>query len=118
MACRLNPHLTKVKIIYLTPVDLFVSICWYPTDLLFYISADSETKIELKDHIFHELSTNNEFISHNGGWKMTCSSMPTEAKKRRVEYDENLNHLDSYSRHRKLPQVTIGHFLYFRSFGS
>lgn len=57
-----------------------------------------------KDHIYHELSTNNEFISHNGGWKMTCSSMPTEAKKRRVEYDENLNHLDSYSRHRKLPQ--------------
>ena len=118
MACRLNPHLTKVKIIYLTPVDLFVSTYWYPTDLLFYISADSETKTEFKDHIFHELSTNNEFISHNGGWKMTCSSMPTEAKKRRVEYDENLNHLDSYSRHRKLPQVTIGHFLYFRSFGS
>ena len=39
---------------------------------------------------------------------MTCSSMPTEAKKRRVEYDENLNHLDSYSRHRKLPQVFTG----------
>ena len=44
---------------------------------------------------------------------MTCSSMPTEAKKRRVEYDENLNHLDSYSRHRKLPQVTIGYFYIF-----
>ena len=42
---------------------------------------------------------------------MTCSSMPTEAKKRRVEYDENLNHLDSYSRHRKLPQVFIGLFI-------
>ena len=38
---------------------------------------------------------------------MTCSSMPTEAKKRRVEYDENLNHLDSYSRHRKIPQVFL-----------
>ena len=42
---------------------------------------------------------------------MTCSSMPTEAKKRRVEYDENLNHLDSYSRHRKLPQVFTGLFI-------
>ena len=44
-------------------------------------------KIYIKNLIHTELSTNTEFVMYQGGWKLASTILPSETKKRRVEYE-------------------------------
>jgi len=40
-----------------------------------------------QDHVFRELSSNNQFVTSKNGWRLASAYQPSEAKKRRIDSD-------------------------------